>query len=520
MSGTEPADPIAKGIFPTAKQAFGDLFRWRMRVEVVNADGESSAEWQDPPRLRNPISLCALLSLRDWLYFAVGLFAWIADAFDFHALSIQTVKLSKYYGQSKTSISTAITLTLLLRSVGAAFFGLAGDKWGRKWPMVVNMIVLGVLQIATIYSVTFQQFLAVRSLFGLFMGGVYGNAIAMALENCPVDARGLMSGVLQQGYSMGYVFAACANLGVGGDTDSWKIVFWIAAGLSILAGVIRVFLPESKQFREAKKAGKHTTSPGAFWRDTKAMIRKEWGMVVYCIILMTWFNYYSHTSQDSYTTFMLTQKKLDNSGASRASIIMKVGACVGGTIIGYLSQFVGRRRSIVGAALISGVLIPAWILPKGEPSLSASGFFMQFFVQGAWGVIPIHLNELSPPAFRSSFPGITYQVGNMISSPSAQIVNAVAEAVFIKGADGTPAPSYGPTMGVATAIIATGIAVTTAIGPEKRARRFEEAQAAGIVDPTVLEKDVEAGRNSSVGSSNEKKLEVNSSSAEHAEVTK
>lgn len=144
-----------------------------------------------------------MLSKQGWLYFIVGFAAWTADAFDFHALSIQTVKLADYYETSNTQVSTAITLTLLLRSVGAAFFGLAGDQFGRKWPMVVNMLILGLLQIATIYSATFQQFLAVRALFGLFMGGVYGNAIAMALENCPVEARGLMSGILQQGYSFG-----------------------------------------------------------------------------------------------------------------------------------------------------------------------------------------------------------------------------------------------------------------------------------------------------------------------------
>ncbi|OJD18524.1 hypothetical protein AJ78_01440 [Emergomyces pasteurianus Ep9510] len=496
MSSNERADPAAKGTLPTAKQAVGDLFRWKMRVEVTNAVGETYYEWQDPPPLENPFSLCAQLSARDWLYFVVGLFAWIADAFDFHALSIQTVKLSEYYGRTKTSITTAITLTLLMRSAGAAIFGLAGDKWGRKWPLIFNMIVLGVLQIATIYSATFQQFLAVRSIFGLFMGGVYGNAIATALENCPVAARGLMSGVLQQGYALGYVFAACANLGVGGSKDSWKTVFWIAAGLSFLAGLIRIFLPESKQFREMKKLGKCGTSPGLFWRDVKLMFTNEWGMVVYCIILMTWFNYYSHTSQDSYTTFMLTQKDLDNAGASRASIMMKVGACVGGTVIGYMSQFVGRRRSIIIAALMSGVLIPAWILPRGERSLSASGFFMQFFVQGAWGVIPIHLNELSPPAFRSSFPGFTYQVGNMISSPSAQIVNAIAERINVRGSDGEPAPAYGPTMGVATAIIAVGIVVTTMFGPEKRGRMFEEASAAGVDE--LRAGDAEAGRGLSV----------------------
>jgi len=185
VSENRPADPLAKGTFATAKQALSDLFKWDQRVVVTNAYGEQVCEWQKPEPLKNPFSLLAQLALKDWAYFLVGFFAWTADAFDFHALSIQTTKLADYYDQSNTSITTAITLTLLLRSVGAAFFGLAGDKFGRKWPMVLNMIILGLLQVATIYCATFNQFLAVRSLFGLFMGGVYGNAIAMALENCP-----------------------------------------------------------------------------------------------------------------------------------------------------------------------------------------------------------------------------------------------------------------------------------------------------------------------------------------------
>ncbi len=180
-----PADDLAKGVIPTAKQSLSDLFNWNKRVVVSNAYGETRCEWHKPDKLKNPFSLFAQLSAKDWLFFIVGFLAWTADAFDFHALSIQTVKLSKYYNKDKAAVTTAITLTLLLRSVGAAAFGLAGDKWGRKWPMVANMIILGLLQIATIYSATFEQFLAVRSLFGLFMGGVYGNAIAMALEQCP-----------------------------------------------------------------------------------------------------------------------------------------------------------------------------------------------------------------------------------------------------------------------------------------------------------------------------------------------
>lgn len=187
---------------------------------------------------------------------------------------------------------------------------------------------------------------------------------------------------------------------------------------------------------------------------------------------------------------MLTEKELKNDGASRASILMKAGACVGGCIIGYLSQFVGRRRAIIVSALISAIMIPAWILPHGERSLSASGFFMQFFVQGAWGVIPIHLNELAPPQFRSSFPGITYQLGNMISSPSAQIVNAIAENTMITAYSGDRVEAYGPVMGVATAIIAIGIAVTTAFGPEKRGRSFEAPPAGAIL---AAPKDIEDG---------------------------
>ena len=197
--------------------------------------------------------------------------------------------------------------------------------------------ILGLLQVATIYSANFNQFLAVRSLFGLFMGGVYGNAIGMALENCPLEARGLMSGILQQGYSFGYVCAACANLGVGGSTESWKTVFWIGAGLSIGVGLVRIAFPESRQFIEAKQSGHQNTTAGAFWRETRKMLAAQWGLCLYCVAMMTWFNFYSHTSQDSYTTFMLSSKGLNNSGASIASILMKTGACVGGSCIGELA---------------------------------------------------------------------------------------------------------------------------------------------------------------------------------------
>ena len=165
-----PADPIVRGTWATAKQSWSDLFQWKRRVAITNDYGETYCEWQSPRPLGNPISLFAQLSGKDWLFFLVGLAAWTADAFDFHALSIQTVKLAKYYDISKTNVTTAITLTLLLRSVGAACFGLAGDKFGRKYPMVINMFILGLLQVATIYKRYLYSIpgrpLTFRSLYG------------------------------------------------------------------------------------------------------------------------------------------------------------------------------------------------------------------------------------------------------------------------------------------------------------------------------------------------------------------
>jgi len=179
---------------------------------------------------------------------------------------------------------------------------------------------------------------------------------------------------------------------------------------------------------------------------------------------------------------MLTSKALNNAAASRASIWMKTGAIFGGVIMASLSQWLGRRRTILLCAVMSLLMIPGWVLPQGERALSATGFLIQFFIQGAWGVIPIHLNELAPPAFRSSFVGLTYQIGNMISSPSTQIVNEIASTHLINGPNGKKVPSYGATMGIMTAIIALGIIVTTMFGSERRGSRFEQSRVAGATE--------------------------------------
>lgn len=175
---------------------------------------------------------------------------------------------------------------------------------------------------------------------------------------------------------------------------------------------------------------------------------------------------------------MLVGKELDNASASRASILMKTGACVGGTVIGYTSQWLGRRRAMILSCFICCCLIPAWILPNSFSGLSAGGFMIQFFIQGAWGVVPIYLSEVSPPAFRAMFVGLCYQIGNALSSPSTQLINALSESNYIKGKGGELVQAYGPVMGIATAIIAIGLALTAAVGPEKKGAHFEQGAAA------------------------------------------
>lgn len=304
-----------------------------------------------------------------------------------------------------------------------------------------------------------------------------GAAAGMALENIPAEARGLMSGIFQQGYSFGYVLAACTNLGVGGAVSTWPIMFWVGAAMSFAAGFARLVFPESKQFIEARKNSKGS-STSQFAKNFGKMLKLEWKVCIYSIILMSWFNWFSHTSQDSYTTFMLVGKGLNNAAASRASILMKTGACVGGTFVGYFSQWLGRRRAMIIACFMVCCLIPAWILPETESGLEGGGFMLQFFVQGAWGVVPVYLSEISPPAFRAIFVGLTYQLGNAISAPSTQIINALSDSHFIRNHVGRVVPAYGPVMGIATAIIAIGLALTAAVGPEKKGASFETAAAA------------------------------------------
>ncbi|KAJ9196543.1 hypothetical protein DTO164E3_3396 [Paecilomyces variotii] len=477
---TGPVDgaevPIVKGTWATAKQSFSDLFIWKQRL-LVTENGHVTTEWRSPEKLRYPRSLLRQLSWRDWAVFIVSLFAWIASAFDLHGLGIQITKLAKHFGETEKTISDRVSLTLLLRPVGAVVFGLIGDKFGRKWPIAVNLLILGILQIGTVNSKSFTQFIVVRFLFGIFVGGIYGNAISMALENCPLNARGLMSGIVQQGFSTGFVSAACINLVVGEETGPWETIFWIGAGFSMGIAALQTIAPESSLYIKSKSDISHETHRSMrIFEAVKHAAVREWRLFLYCTILMALFNYCHNFSHDSYKAFVMTKKGLDDSDASHTSIITRVGGCLGGGATGYLSQWLGRRRAIILTILLGCILIPAWVLPDEMVGLSVSGCLMQFFLQGAWGVIPIHLSELAPPGLRSTFVGITSQLGSVVASPSVRIVHGIAERHHTSGADGSEVPAYGPAMALATAVVAMSIFTITAIGPENRGCHFDRAE--------------------------------------------
>ncbi|KAF7791425.1 hypothetical protein EIP86_002441 [Pleurotus ostreatoroseus] len=364
-------------------------------------------------------------------------------------------------------------------------FGILSDRYGRKWPLVINMIIVCALELGSGFVQTFQQFLAVRSLFGIGMGGIWGLAASTALENLPVEVRGLASGVLQQGYAVGYLLAAVINLTLVPETSaSWRALFWTSAGMSAFAAAIRVLLPESAVFIRAKeheRASGHTTGQKTkiFMRETGKMLKKHWILCIYAVLLMTGFNFLSHGSQDLFPTYMEKDKGFSQHDATIATIIGNCGAIAGGGIAGFVSQYIGRRLTIIIFVLMIGAFIPLWILPSSFGALSAGAFWIQFGVQGAWGVIPIQLAEMSPPAFRATFPGVAYQVGNMVSSASAQIEATGGNHLktHLKGQT-DPVPDYATVQGILIGVVAAFVLVVTIIGPENHGAHFEKHKTA------------------------------------------
>ena len=377
---------------------------------------------------------------------------WSLDAFDFFILIFCVNALAAQFQTKVSAITEAIFLTLAMRPVGAILFGWIADRFGRRPTLMVDIIAYSVFELASAFAPSLKFFLIMRAFFGIAMGGEWGVGAALAFETLPAEGRGFFSGLLQEGYVVGNLLAA-AVYGTLFPIVGWRGMFVIGALPAFLVIYIRTKVDESPawlQGREARDTEHHAGN------DIFAYL----GSFLFLVVLMFGFNSLSHGTQDLYPTFLERNHLFSPQTVRTVSMVGSIGALLGGIFFGTWSERIGRRRAIVVAALLAIPVIPLWAYSHTVAMLALGGFLMQFMVQGAWGVIPAHLNELSPPAVRGTFPGLAYQLGNFFSSR-----NAVMQAQLVEGRFGG---SFPPVLSWTVVVIASLVAAVTLSGKERR----------------------------------------------------
>jgi SHS family lactate transporter-like MFS transporter len=407
------------------------------------------------------IRLFTLLDRNQRNTFIACFLGWALDAFDFFLLTFVIVPMAHDFGTTIADLSYAITITLAMRPVGAFIFGLLGDRFGRRMPLMIDIVFYSAMELLTAFSPNFTVLLIFRALYGIGMGGEWGLGASLAMETLPTQARGLFSGILQQGYAFGYLFAAVVYWIVF-PFFGWRGLFVAGALPAVLVLYIRARVPESPVWERQR----HTMND--FWSQLPVMLKRHWALFLYVVLLMTAFNAMSHGTQDMYQTFLGEQRHYGVTQKAATGIIYAFGAICGGTVVGHLSQKWGRRRAIILCAAFGIVLIPLWVFSPGYALLVIGGFAMQFMVQGAWGIVPVHLNELSPDAVRGTFPGFAYQLGNLLAANTAVVEAQLAN--HFKNASGHP--DYAKALALFALAIFVALIVLTAIGPEKRGKEF------------------------------------------------
>jgi MFS transporter, SHS family, lactate transporter len=378
------------------------------------------------------------------------------DAFDFFLLTFVIARIATSFGRSIAEIAIAITLTLACRPIGALIFGWCADRYGRRTPLMVDIALYSAIELLTAFSPNFTVFLVLRALFGIAMGGEWGLGAAMAMEALPPQRRGFFSGLLQSGYMSGFLLAAVVYYLVFTFTHwDWRGLFVVGALPALLIFYIRSSVPESPVWL-AGRAARIGAAPGFLLRS----FASHWPLFIYAIAFMASLNGMSHGTQDLYATFLQKQHGFSPATTSSLAIVAALGAIAGSMIFGAFSQRVGRRTSVMICAALAFCAIPLWALSTKIALLAAGAFVMQLLVQGCWGVIPAHLNELSPDAVRGTFPAFTYQLGNLIASGIVQIEAALATKL--------PSPSgvlnYGGAMAIVAAVVLAAVLALAALG--------------------------------------------------------
>ena len=372
---------------------------------------------------------------------------WTLDAFDFFILTFVLPDIATQFHVGIPAIAVALTVTLALRPVGAFIFGRLADRYGRKHVFCLNIALYSVFGFATAFAPSLLGFLVIRGIFGVAMGGIWGVGASLAFESIPIKARGFVSGLMQAGYSTGYLFAALA-FGFFYALVGWRGLFMIGALPALfLILYIQLCVTEAPGWQVAR-----VKAAGTF-----AVLRDHWKLAIYGIILMTAFTFFSHGTQDVYPVFLQKQHGFDHATVSTIAVIYNIGAILGGILFGSLSQRFGRRRTIIAAALLALPVSALWAFSTTALMLGIGAFAMQFFVQGAWGVVPAQLNELSPPGARGTFPGTVYQLGNLIASS-----NAILQTTIAANSGG----NYAVALASVAVCAALAISLTVWLGPE------------------------------------------------------
>jgi MFS transporter, SHS family, lactate transporter len=378
---------------------------------------------------------------------AASFLGWTLDAFDFFLLVFVLKDIAAEFGTQITDVTFAILLTLAMRPIGAYLFGRAADRWGRRPTLMVDVLLYSVIELASGFAPSLTVLLVLRAIFGIAMGGEWGVGASLTMESIPPQARGFVSGLLQSGYPAGY-FLASIVYGLLFQYIGWRGMFMVGVIPALLVFYIRRSVPESPSWKPAMQRS-----------STLAIVKSHWQLGIYAVLLMTAFNFFSHGTQDLYPTFLQVQHGMSPHEVGLIAVIYNIGAIIGGISFGSLSESFGRRRTIIVASLLSLAVLPLWAFSTSAVWLAVGAFLMQVMVQGAWGVIPVHLNELSPDDARGTFPGFVYQLGNLIASVNATLQAGIA--VHYGG-------DYAIALAVVAGTVAVIIAILTALGTEAK----------------------------------------------------
>ena len=354
-----------------------------------------------------------------WHAVTAGFLGWTLDAFDFFVVVFLFDVLAQHFHVSKADIVLSVTGTLAMRPVGALIFGMMADRYGRRRPLMANVIFFSTVELLCGFAPNFTVFFILRLLFGIGMGGEWGVGASLAMEHAPVRWRGVLSGILQSGYSNGYLLAAIAARVVL-PNFGWRAMFWVGGIPALLALYIRTKVPESEAWQQHRVLRT---------LDGPKIAMQHKGLVVYMAVLIFLMSCLSHGTQDLYPDFLKHHHGVAPNTVAYITMFYNVGALLGAIAFGWFSERIGRRYSMLSALLLCLIVMPAWALGGTLLVLVLGSFFMQVGVQGAWGIIPVHLNELSPHAVRGMLPGFTYQIGVLLSASTPTIEFALRDRI-------------------------------------------------------------------------------------------